>query len=496
MESALVQEVIKRPEAFGSQDLISAAAVHSDFYGRFFFPQTCKQISPAFHTEIDDVLDRPENRYIALEAFRGSAKTSKLRLFTSKRIAYGISRTILFISATEGHSVKSVQWMAKNILYNNRWNQTFKLSKGNKWTENDIEIIHGVGEHTIRLIGLGITGQVRGINIDDYRPDLIIVDDPEDEENTATPEQRDKISNLFFGAVQKSLVPSTENSDAKLAILQTPLHRECLIETLMHDPTFVARRYGCFNPDQTSRWEERFTTKDLLEEKEAHIARKKLHVWLREMECRLTSPETASFRYEWLNFYDLLPEGLTYFIAVDPAPIRSEQALMKNRQTDYQAVVVIGVKGKEVYLAEYANVRDQDPDQIGAELMRLAFKYHPRAVGIETVAYQRMLKWHIEKMFKQHRVPIFVREIRDKRAKTVRIRQTCTERGYNGHIFVRREHLEFIQQWCDHPDLNFDDLIDAFSMALMLVGETMYSDETDEWEQGAMKPLPAWRSAP
>ncbi len=496
MESSLAQQVVDHPQDFGDQDIIKAAAVDSDFYGRFFFTQTCKQSSPTFHAEIDDVLDRPENRYIALEAFRGSAKTSKLRLFTSKRIAYGISRTILFISATEGHSVRSVQWLAKNILYNNRWNQAFKLERGSKWTESDIEIIHGVADHTVRLIGLGITGQVRGINIEDYRPDLIIVDDPEDEENTATPEQRDKISNLFFGAVQKSLVPATENPDAKLAILQTPLHRECLIETLMHDPMFESRRYGCFNLDQTSRWEERFTTEDLRKEKEAHIARNKLHVWLREMECRLTSPETASFRYEWLGLYEMVPDGATYFIAIDPAPVRSEQALQKNRQTDYQAIVVIAVKGKDVYLVEYSNLRDQNPEMVGAELMRLTFKYHPRAVGIETVSYQRMLKWYVEKTFKEHNIPVFVREIKDKRSKTVRIRQMCTDRGYNGHIHVKKEHVEFIQQWCDHPDLSFDDLIDAFSMALMVVGDTMYSDESENWGQGAMKALPKWRTAP
>lgn len=496
MDTAKVAEVRGQPEEFRADDIITAAALNSGFYGEFFFPQTCKQKAPEFHAEIDDVLDRPENRYVALESYRGSSKTSKLRLFTSKRIAFGVSRTILFISASERHSTRSIQWIARNVEHNKKWAETFQLKRGTKWTESELEIIHGAYGFTVRVIGLGITGQVRGINIDDFRPDLIVVDDPEDEENTATPEQRNKISELFFGAVMKSLVPASENYEAMLAMLQTPLQRDCLIETLMKDPMFVSRRYGCFGPDRTSRWEERFPTKELLLEKEGYIARNKLSIWLREMECKLTDPETASFRLEWLNKYELLPEGLTYFIAIDPAPIRSEAALLKNVQTDYQAVVVIGVRGKEVYLAEYTTVRDQDPEMLGAELLRMVFKYHPRAVGIETVAYQRTLKWYIEKIFKEHKVPVFVREIRDKRKKTTRIRQTITDRAYNRNIWVHRSHVEFMQQFADHPNLSFDDLIDAFSMSLMLVGETMYMDETDEWASGSYKKPPEWRAAP
>ena len=251
------------PEELQGDLLIKAAAVDSDFYGRHFFPKACRQKTPGFHREIDDVIERPENRFVAIESYRGSAKTTRLRIFTSKRIAYGISRTILYMSDTETHAAKSLEWIKRNVEHNSTWAQTYRLSPGKKWTETDIEIVHGAFGHTVRVIALGITGQVRGINIDDHRPDLIIGDDLENEENTATPEQREKVSKLFFGAVEKSLVPASENIDAKMVLLGTPLHRDALVEVCRKDPNWVSRRYSCFDTRGVSRWEDRFPTEVL-----------------------------------------------------------------------------------------------------------------------------------------------------------------------------------------------------------------------------------------
>src|SRR5260370_8211173 len=82
-------------------EVVRLAAVDNDLFARTFFPSTVRQRSPLFHFEMDSRLDNPAMRKVNLRCFRGSAKTTKLRLFTAKRIAYGISRTILYIGASE-----------------------------------------------------------------------------------------------------------------------------------------------------------------------------------------------------------------------------------------------------------------------------------------------------------------------------------------------------------------------------------------------------------
>ncbi len=83
----------------------------------------------------------------------------------------------------------------------------FGLRAGKKWTEDQAQIHSDLLGTTSTVLALGITGQTRGINIGDYRPDLIVADDPLTEENVATLEQREKVGQLFFGALAKSLAP-------------------------------------------------------------------------------------------------------------------------------------------------------------------------------------------------------------------------------------------------------------------------------------------------
>lgn len=483
-------------ENYTAAEISTAGLIDGNFYGKFFFPKTCRDAFPLFHKEIDDVLDREENRYIAIEAFRGSAKTSKLRLLVSKRIAYAQAHTILFLSDTEGHATKSIQWLQSAVLHNTRWAEFFKLRPGKKWTENDIEILHGVEGYPIRIIGAGITGQIRGINIEDYRPDLIIGDDLENEENTATFEQRNKISNLFFGAVAKSLAPVSENPKAQLIVLGTPLHSEALIEVVRKDPSWISRRYGCFNIDGTSRWEVRHPLAELLREKASYAARNQMSIWLREMECRVVSPETAAFRPEWLQFYDVQPEGMVFYVAIDPAPVLSDIAIAKNLNTDFQAVVVIGILGHKVFLIEYKLIRDQNPEELVTELYRIIGVYNPVKVGIETVGYQKNLEWYLRDAMKKRNHFFTITPVNDRRKKGLRIRQAITARASNKTIYVKREHTEFIEQFTDYPDIGHDDLLDSFSIALDLIDPNYAGVDIAGDATSGYTPLANWRNAP
>src|SRR5215510_7721215 len=175
-----------------------------------FFPQTFRQKSPSFAREMWDLMEDPKVRLANLVAFRGSSKTSRARVFAAKRIAYGISRTILYVGVSEGKAIESVNWIRNRVDRNVQFRDTFGLSRGQKWEETQIEIEHKLFGHTIRVLGSGVTGSLRGLNIDDYRPDLIIVDDPQNDETAATEIQREKLEDLILGAVLNSLAPPTD----------------------------------------------------------------------------------------------------------------------------------------------------------------------------------------------------------------------------------------------------------------------------------------------
>jgi phage terminase large subunit-like protein len=461
------------------REAVELGAVDSRFYSQYFFPKAFRQSSPAFHEAIWKDLEDPKARYVAIEVFRGGAKTTLLRCFTSKRIAYGLSRTILFVSEAQNHSVRSVEWLRRNVKYNKLWAGMFGLEIGGKESAEELEIINTVDGSQIRIIALGITGQTRGVNVDDFRPDLIVVDDPCDEENTGTPEQRKKISDLFFGALARSLAPASESPHALMALLQTPLNGQDLIECALRDPQWVGHRYGCFTEDGESRWPERWSTETLLEEKEAHIARNQTALWLREMECRIVSEETSSFRHEWLEYWDVLPEHGVNVMAIDPVPPPSESQVRKNLDTDWEVIHVWKEYQGKRYLCERVANRGHDPEWTIAEVFRLAIKWHVFKIGVEAIAYQRTLAWLLRKAMQAKRTYFAVEEISDRRKKRHRIEQSFSGRGSQHLIHIHPSMTPFIEQWDAYPDVNHDDELDCGAMANVLLDNIGFIGDAD-----------------
>jgi len=463
-------------------DIVRLGAIDPILFARTFFPNTFRQETPEFHRVIWESLENPTFRHLAVEVFRGGAKTTLLRTFAARRVAYGLSRTILFVSRSQEYAIESVVWLQKQVLHNRLYAETFGLKPGVKWTFDNMEILHGVDGHSIRVLARGITGQTRGLNIDDYRPDLIVVDDADDEETTNTPEMRRKTSELFFGAIEKSLTPASEMPYAKIVLLQTPLHRDDLVETCLRDPQWHGLRFGCFRDDDgESQWPQRFPKEQLELDKQAHNHRRQLSLWMREMECKVISTETAYFSLDWLKYWETLPDGMWTVLAIDPAPPQSDQAILKNRDTDYQAFAVMGFNRGNAYLLEYALVRNQNPEESAHEFMRLALKWNPRQVIVEGVAYQRTLAHYLRQKMAQTGRFYAVKEVIDRRKKHDRIRQALAGRAANGKLHIHSTHVDFTSQFGDYPDVKHDDLLDAVSMAITAaegMGQSLTEDST------------------
>ena len=453
------------------EELIDLCALDNDLYGRTFFPKTVRQASPPFHKDMDRLLDGPD-RYVAFMIFRDGAKTTKIRLFISKRISYGMARTIVIVGKSQDHAIKSVSWLKKNIEYNPFWAQTFGLKKGSKWADAEIEILHGVEEISITILALGITGSTRGINIDDYRPDLILVDDPSDEENTATPEQREKTDDFINGSLRNSLAPESEAPWAKMVFAQTLLNKNDSISKCAADPLWAFLKIPCFTPDGESAWPARYPKEQLLEEKQSFIARGKLYLWMREKECVIASKEQSSFQIP-LQFYDMLPDPieqpLTYYMGIDPVPPPSEKELQNGlKGKDWEVFAIVGVRGRAVFLAEYVMNHGHNPDWSVAQFFRLKAKYSPIKARVESVAYQRTLKWLIERAMtvRGEWMQIDDTSSDGNRAKIYRIIDSVGSVTGDRRLFVHRSQTEFVEQYELFPNVDHDDVIDAVSMAI------------------------------
>lgn len=460
-------------------DVLKLAAVDTEFYATTFFENTFRQKSPSFARLMWEPLDDPTARLVNLIAARGFAKTTRLRVFGSKRIAFGRSRTVLCIGASERDAIRSVQWFRGQVEKNRKWSGTFGLKPGKKWEETQIEIQHPMG-HTVWVLAAGITGSLRGINFDDYRPDLILVDDPQTDEMAATQEQREKVTDLLLGAVKNSLAPIVDDPNAKIAMAITPQHPEDVSQQALRDPQWRSLVFPCWTKEsmdlditqQMSAWEERFPTVQLRADKLAAIQRNKLSIFAREMECRLISPEQSTFRPTWLNIRELpnsAPRGSFAVLAIDPVPPPSDRQMAKGLQgKDFETHYVWGRINGEYHLLDRARNRGHEPSWTIATAFALARRWSVVRIIIDAVAYQRTLKWILEQEMRKRGIYYSVVPIADGMKKYARITGVLSGLATAGKLWVGPEHTEFLEQFESYGPTyaGIDDDLDASALAL------------------------------
>lgn len=491
-------------------DLIKLCALDTELFGQTFFPIAFRHASPPFARELWEPLEDPKSRMVNLICFRGAGKTTRLRIFTAKRVAYGLSRTILYVGASERDAIRSVTWLRNQVERNTKWAKTFGLERGNKWDETQIEIRHNTLGITIHVLAAGMTGSLRGINFDDYRPDLIVVDDPQTDEAAATEEQRNKISDLMFGAVKNSLASEVDEPNAKLVMAITPQHKDDISQQALKDPSWRSLVFPCWTKatmglpvaQQESSWPTLFPSLNLRTDKRNAIRRNKLSVFTREMECRLVSPEQSQFKPTWLRIRnDPAPRDCFAVLGIDPVPPPSERQQARGLTgKDWEAHYVWGRRNGEYHLLDHARSRGHDPSWSIATAFRLARQWRVVRIVFDAVAYQRTLKWIFEQAMQRTGQYYSVVPIADGMKKFARITGTIGTLATHGKLYVPVEASEFITQYEEYgPSYSgHDDDLDASALALQDLSQPFLEEGRDSMMLDAsnVEELPFTRVCP
>ena len=165
---------------------------------------------------------------------------------------------------------------------------------------------------------------------------------------------------------------------------------------------------------------------------------------------------------------ETLPDGLTYYMTVDPA-------FKPSKQSDYTAIVVCGYKehGDKVYIAEAIRLKGH-PEYLLNKMYDMYDRYGYRVAGMEDGAWQDTLAWAFEHAAKQEgREQLPIRPIKLKReamAKDNRIRGMSY--FFKKGCVILREGLEDLKKELNRYPGNTrskDDLVDALSMQRELI---------------------------
>ncbi len=478
-----------------------------ELFGKLYLPEFFSKSTPEFHREINEmwksrVLKRIEGTKTALAAPRGHAKSTNVTLKnTLHAILYEYKRYILIISDSSDQANTFLIDIKDTLEFNSKITQDFGNLKGKKyWKTSGILTSTGV-----KVEALGSGKKIRGRRHKQYRPDLIILDDIENDENVRTPEQRKKLMNWYYKAVSKAGAEYTD-----FFYIGTILHYDSLLSKVLKNPAYMVKKYKAVitfakNTRLWASWESIFT--DLKNEDRERDALEFFHNHETEMMegVEVLWPEkksyyslmvdkisegTASFNSEYQNepidpddcyfseekmrtyneyelFTDLKEHNENYLIFgfVDPS-------LGKNKTSDYSAIITVA---KEM-ISNFMYVIDADierrlPNEIisaifaKVEWLRLEFGLTYKIFGVETNQFQLLFKDRLAEISAQKGVYLPLRGINQNADKIGRI-QSMQPDVENGYIKFNIRHKTLDEQMRFFPMASHDDGPDALQGAL------------------------------
>ncbi len=447
----------KMPETVEEQNELIRAIFSKDLHG--FAKNILKEHMileiPEFHQEIYDIITDPHKR-IAIAAPRGHAKSTIISLAYALWNALTLKKKfIIIVSDTFPQAKMFLETIKAELEINPMIKSLYGNQKTDRWAEADIELKCGV-----RIMAKGAEMKFRGLKYGRFRPDLIIIDDLENDEMVESKERRQKLERWFNG----TLLPSVDIETGQIVYIGTILHDDALLMKVLHKyPGWETKIYKAIQDDGTALWAEHLDLDQLDRMKEEHISVGLLDIFMCEYMNDPITDLNREFKREFFNYYEEVPDvrKLKIAITVDPAISKKEHA-------DYSVVYVQGVdKENKRYCLDYVRQR-LDPYELCDAIFGLYDKWKPWTVGVEKVAYQEALIYILKDEMRKRNVFFKVTEIQTRRDKELKIRG-LVPMYRAGAMFHMAKHTALEEELLRFPKGRTDDIIDAQAMQQELV---------------------------
>lgn len=439
-----------------------------------FFPHICEAVlpdgskkvfaSPPFHYEIIDELKKQHPKTVIISS-RGSSKSSLITfLWVLYCTCFGMSAFTIIVSDSFKKACNFLDRIKREIADNKFLSDTFEIEPGVPWSQGELVLKLGwLGGKRIRLLARGAGQSLRGY-VDNVRPQMIVLDDIEEENNTATPEKRAKIRDWLFGQVLPSLDPVA----GRLIFVGTIVHEDALLARLHRDPPegWRVKKYSILNEAGESIWPERFPKEKIMQIKEEYARSGTLMRFMMEYMNNPAANEFRVFEKEHIRYYNpfSLQGGLRHYMAVD-------FGYAVDGDSDFTVVMVGGIDdSSNIYVREYVR-RRMKPGETLQTIVELYNKYNCNAVGIETNGPQKIYYYMLDEHAKSsslHNMRIV--ELSHSIKKETRI-LNLQPKFQDGRIFMlpdmhdlESELLKFTPQG---RGMGHDDTIDTLSNLIM-----------------------------
>lgn len=346
---------------------------------------------------------------IALGLPRGFCKTTLLKLYCLWVILFTDIRYILVVSK----SADLAEFFIKDVcdfLDNSNIISLFGNWRTSLATDRmDVKIFSFNGTPRV-LQAIGAETSVRGTNINNERPELIICEDIQDKDCADSAILNEKFITWFVGTLLK--VKSSFRN--QVVFLGNMYNEQCLLNRLRQSTEWFSFITSAIQAGRKSLWPEFRSYESLMAEFRNDISLGQPHVFLAEVMNDPLASAATNFDLNkipaWPYYETTLPDGA--YITIDPAPGTKEGAASSNNLKGLGANnTFIEVAGKKQLVASEGNATAMtlhwlidgkdcirkiksgqwNEKQTVEEAIIFALEEGASHIGVESVAYQAVL---------------------------------------------------------------------------------------------------------
>lgn len=470
------------------------------FFAENYFPHYLTKAPSLLHehlfSRLPAVVGQEKGAHDIVVAPRGAAKSTLVSLiFPIWASLTGLTHYTIIVMDAYAQAALALEAIKAELLSNPRLAMDFAefTGKGRIWREGEIVL-----KNSVRIEGVGAGQKLRGRRHGPFRPDLVVLDDIENDENVRSPEQRDKLETWLLRAVLKL---GAADGSMNLFYIGTVLHHDAVILRMAKKPGWHLARFKALmkmpsNMAEWEKWEEIFRNDG---EDKAHDYYKAHKVEM-DQGAVLNWPAMQSLE----QLMQQRAESLTAFATEQQGEPIAENAPFKNlvywvqKKTDWRYYAAIdpslGKQGKTrdpsallvgaldrsdrfpiLYVVE-ALIRKRLPDMIISDAITLQQEYKCQLWFVESVQFQEFFRTELMNYALQKGIYLPAVPINNTSDKTLRIErlQPAIAAGTIRFLPSQTTLIEQLTQW---PNGDHDDGPDALEM--LFTNSIHYAQSTD-----------------
>lgn len=468
------------------------------FFARTYFPHYVKGPESVFHTwfydEVPELIAAAVGHLINVSASRGEAKsTLGTQLLVLWCIVTGRKHFIPIVMDSWDQAAAMLEAIKTELTDNPRLQMDFpdETGAGRVWNAGVI-----ITRSNVKLQAFGSGKKMRGLRHGPYRPDLVILDDIENDEQVRSLEQRNKLESWVNKTVL-NLGPPDGTMD--VLYLNTILHYDSVANRTHRKPRWVRKKFRSIlrwpdRMDLWQQWEELFLNEASDEDLEVQVSAAdafyrqhqtemeagaivswpSVRPLLRLMQIRAESHHAFDCEYQNdptneeeafftnMQFWVQPCREWVFYGAHDPSLGKN------NRSRDPSATLVGGFDRAHGKLSVVeAKVARRIPDLQIAHIIEFQREYQCLVWGFESIQFQEFMRQELIKASAQCGVPVPAIPLTPHADKNLRI-ESLSPHVNNGLILFSQAHTVLNTQLRHWPEADHDDGPDALHMLWML----------------------------